>query len=495
MRIIGVYLDYPFVRASLIITGRRGIEVLALKSAPLHAPADVKQLYMKNFTGRIASGLSARDFLIRSLELKTVTGKHVEQAIAFQAEATSHFNPGEIITVPLLGGKKDKAVEALLITASKEALKHHLAELAKLGIDPDAVSIVPSALCHFARWKFPNIADAFILNLGSHETTCVWMENGRLKRAHAIAVGAETLIAALFEDRKKVLLRKEIEGAAKQIDLLLLKPGLNPHLTTALADLRREIGKIFYSFAREEKKPVIITGRTDAFIHLKEFLVEESENSMTLEERAFAVPIGLALEQNDPNSLQLRRAEFFPQRNWGRMGIYASALLAVSFALSIFLFVFALWSSHCKKKEMIDSFQLAGKGSVEQRIDNWIASIETHNKEYPYILQVPKVAEVLSWLSTHPLLERLRKEDDPIDLREVRYELVKFPKIESLQEPYLAKVEIEFRFKNAMNARKFHEALREGDSHVDAKREITWESLSDGYRTSFFLKNRSPYVL
>lgn len=493
MRIIGIHFDPPFIRASLITKGRLGIEIIALKSASLHSPNDVKQLYTKNFTGRIASALPTKDFLIRSLDLQGISGKHAEEAIAFQAEAASHLNPEEIITVPLIKGKK--GTETLLITASKEGLRHHLAELDKLGIDPDAVSTIPSALYHFARWKFPDLAEGYILDIGSYETTCVWIEKGELKKSHSIPIGAETLVAALFEDRKKVLLRKEIEGAAKQIDLLLLKPGLNPHLTSVLSELRQEIGKIFYSFSREEKKPLLVTGRVDTFIHLKEFLVAESENLLTQEEQTFAVTIGLALEQMSPDSLQLRRAEFFPKKNWSRIGIYASTLLAASFCLSALLFGFALWSSHCKKTEMIHSFQLSGKGSIEDRIDQWIASVETNNKEYPYILQAPKVAEVLTWLSSHPLLEQMKKEADPIDLRELRYELVKFPKIDSLKEPYLAKVEIEFRFKNAMNARKFHEALRVGDTHVDSKKEITWESLSDGYRASFFLKNRSPHVL
>jgi hypothetical protein len=134
------------------------------------------------------------------------------------------------------------------------------------------------------------------------------------------------------------------------------------------------------------------------------------------------------------------------------------------------------------------------KSNAEERIDRWIAAVEMNNKEYPYILQAPKAAEALSWLSSHPLLEELKKEGDPIDLQEIRYELVKFPKIGSPKDPYLAKIEIEFCFKSATNARKFHEALREGDFFVDPQLEITWNARQDSYRASFFLKNRSPYV-
>jgi hypothetical protein len=45
-----------------------------------------------------------------------------------------------------------------------------------------------------------------------------------------------------------------------------------------------------------------------------------------------------------------------------------------------------------------------------------------------------------------------------------------------------------------MHARKFHEALLHDDQFVDTKHELTWEMLSDRYKTSFYLKNR-PHEL
>jgi hypothetical protein len=145
------------------------------------------------------------------------------------------------------------------------------------------------------------------------------------------------------------------------------------------------------------------------------------------------------------------------------------------------------WDPSYKKK-------ILSSANEEQIIDRWIATVETNNKEYPYILKAPKIAEVLSWLSTHPLLDQLKKEEDPIHIQELHYQLLKFPKIGSTKEPYQAKVEIEFRFNSAINARKFHEALLKGDTVVDPALEVTWETLHDGYRTSFFLKNRSAHV-
>jgi hypothetical protein len=497
MLILGIHLDPPYIRGVLIHKGRKGVEIRALKTALLSESDNVKQLYIADFKGRLVSGLSAKDFLIRPMELKIANQKHVEEAIAFQSEATSHFDPEEVLTIPLLQKKDKETFEALLFTVPRDALRGHLAELEGLQIDPDAVSTIPTALCHFARWKFPKILDAFIIDLGSSEWTCAWMEKGELKKAHAISGGIESLLAALLDDRKKILLKKEIEGAAKQIDLLLLKPGLNPNLTAKLNELRQELTRVHYSFQRGvEKRPIIFTGRTDAFIHLSEFLIDAEENKLplTLEEQRFAPCLGLALTQMSSQPLQFRHEEFFPRKNWRKMGFYAVSLIAAAFLLSFALLFSGLRSIQGRKMQMLDSIHLNDEGNAEEKIDRWISAIEKNNKEYPYILQAPKSVEVLSWLSSHPLLEELKRERDPIDVREIKYQLVKFPQIGAPKEPYLAKVELEFRFKSAMNARKFHEALREGDKLVNPKLEITWDTLHEGYRASFFLKNRSPHV-
>ncbi len=521
MYILGIHLDPPFIRTALLYKKGQKIEIRALHAALISSEplttdpspnvkqqyttpknetffgdpsSNVKQLYIKNFSGRIASGISSRDLLIRSIELKVTSHRHIEEAIAFQTEATSYFNPTDILTVPLLQKKEKGCTRALLFTASRECLKKYFAELEKLEIDPDSVSAIPLALCHFARWKFPQFLDALIIDIGSSEVSCILMEQGELKKAHAILGGVEVLLAALLQDRRKILLKKEIEGAAKQIDLLLLKPSLNPHLTENLNSLRQEITKVLYSFSRGEKRAVIFTGRTDAFIHLAEFLTEETIHLATQEEEKFAVSIGLALEQTRTHSLNFRQAEFFPRKNWKRMGIYALSLFSISLFLSVACISFGLRSSFLRKTEMLRSLHFSEEGCLEEKIDQWISSIEKNNNEYPYILQAPKVAEVFAWLSSHPLLEELKKQNDPIDIREIQYQLINFPKIGSTKNPYLAKVDIEFKFKNAMNARKFHEALRAGDDRVNPNLEISWDALTDSYRTSFFLKNRSSHV-
>ncbi len=133
--------------------------------------------------------------------------------------------------------------------------------------------------------------------------------------------------------------------------------------------------------------------------------------------------------------------------------------------------------------------------NAEMALEQWVAGIETYTKEYPYILDAPRIAEVLSWLHNHPILQECKSEKDPLEVKELRYQLLEYPKIGASQQHYLAKVDLQFRVKSPMNARKFHEALLQGDALVDPRKEIAWEALSDSYRSSFYLKpQKSPYV-
>lgn len=507
MNILGIHLDPPYLRISLVRKRGRSIEIRETKVFSLNAepegrhenrlsPEEAIKQFLENFKGKVASGLLAKDFILRSVETKVTSSKHIEEAIRFQSEATSHFDPENIITVPFLIKKEPKA---LLFTVIKEGLKEHLEAFKKLEIDPHTVSTVPNGLCHFINWKFPKLDNGFVVDLGTNEVTCALMEKGRLKRSHAIPFGIAALLDALLEDRKKILLRKEIEGAAKQIDLLILKPGLNPNLSSLLKAMRQKIEQTYHSYARGVPIPVIFTGRSDAFLHLREFLMDFSEEfPLSQEEQLFAVSSGLAIEQMSKYPMQLRQGAFFPEKNWFRMGLYALGLITLSTLLSVGLVLWGNQTSFTQTQTMLQaslpSEQSMEAWEVEEKIDGWISTIEKNNKKYPYILQAPRVSEFLSWLSTHPLINELKLKNDPIEILEIRYTLEKYPSAKGKKDPFLAKVELEFSFKSAMNARRFHDLILKGDHMINPKLDITWDVQNDTYRTSFYLKNGRPYV-
>lgn len=514
MKILGLEIDHLSLRVASLEKGRGGIKISTLKTAKTTDADNVKQLYIRGkFKGRLVSGLSSKDVILRNLSLN-IGKRHVETALMFQSEGITHLKPEEMISIPHLIKKTPGKVEALLVTASRDALKAHLKEFEKFEADLDCVSFNGLAITQYIRWRAPKLSDAILIHLGSNEWTAVLMEKNEIKKSFALQSGTEELLNALREDRKKNLLPKEVEEVAKQIDLMQIKPNLNPHLSAKLHEIRQELGKVIFSFSRvSEQKPIVFTGDIGAFGSLREFLIEgfkegiaeEYNQNLDHEERKYAIPIGLALEQfNLP--LQLLREEFFPKKNWRRAGFYALLLIFSSSLLSALLLTIGLNSLSSRKEKMIESVQNLihewdpGLKQIlykdeEMALRRWAAGVETYKKEYAYILDVPRVSEVLSWLDKHPLLQEFKSEKDPLDLRDIRYQLLDYPKIGSLQNRYIAKVELQFKVKSPMNARRFHEALLAGDDLIDSSSEVTWEPLNNSYRTSFFLKPlKSPYV-
>jgi hypothetical protein len=449
------------------------------------------------------------------LDLKIGNTRHAQEALQFQSEGATHLNPLDTLAVPHAVRKSKSKVQAMLFSASREALKARLEECAKLEADPDCIGSNGLALVHFLRWKAPALSDAFIVDLGSNEWTASLMCNGELVNSHALGIGTETLLAALWEDRKKILLPKEVEGVAKQIDLAQIKPNLNPHLSAKLSEIRQELGKTIFSFHRiAGELPIVFTGHVDAFGHLKPYLVEsfkeavskEYDESLDPEELKYAIPIGLALEQAKGEPLQLLSEEFFPKKNWKRAGAYGLSLICLSVCLNCALLSIGFgWLKGLKDRiigsveQAIEIWDPQLKNTLqfneELALDQWIGKVNAHGKEYPYILDVPRAAEVLAWFGQHPLLQEFKAEGDPLELVDLHYQLVEFPTIGSAQRKYQAKAEIQFRAKSPMHARQFHEALLKGDDWVDSSKEIAWEALNDSYRASFFFKRKKePYV-
>lgn len=509
MQIVGIHWDQPYFRTAYLRFNRRGVEILGLDSG-------VKLLYKANFRGKIITGLSGKDLVIRNFTLKVEKKRHLEQALQFQSETTSHLPSNQILSSALLyENKKDKTTEAVHITALKEVIGDHLDFYSSLEIAPDRITAIPQALLRYAVWKHPEVEKGIFVDLGSSEWSCIWVEQGKLKRSFSLSEGIEQLLLALLEDRKKTLLQKEVEGVGKQIDLLQIKSHLNPHLHTKLTEKRQELAKIIYAFCRQSSAcPIFFTGRTDAFVHLREYLMEPLQEVVIsdkklpppIEEHKYAISIGLALEERAPyhQSVQFRQEEFFIHKNWKKAGLLITLLLALSMLGSLGALLWNHYTCLSKEQEMIRSVEgllsrcdptlktaIFPKGaSTRETIEHWISTIEETDKQPSYTLKVAKVSEILEWLSNHPLLKTFQESGDPIVWKEIKYRLIHFPKIGAVKEEYKAQVEIEFLTENSTNARKFHETLLKGDHYVDAKQPIGWENSSHDYKVTFFLTQK-----
>ena len=225
---------------------------------------------------------------------------------------------------------------------------------------------------------------------------------------------------------------------------------------------------------------------------LKEFISDEASQKTSEEEKLYAVSIGLAVGYH-PQGLQFRVEEFFPKKQERKAGFYAFFLLCASFLITAGIVSFASYPFSFRKQEV--------KRSLEQELTRWNLSVDeeeplfrlekavaSHAKEPFYLSKFPKVAEAISWIYQHPIFFG----EDPIEICEIHYQLVQYPTSTSPKNPFLAKIEMLIQPKSALQARKWHEALLQGDGWVDNTQEIQWEPLDLLYRVSFFLKNERP---
>jgi type IV pilus assembly protein PilM len=222
--------------------------------------------------------------------------------------------------------------------------------------------------------------------------------------------------------------------------------------------------------------------------------LELSENSLAL----YAIPIGLALDVSiaDESSVQFCQKEFTPQHTLQRrkkrllhyLGLCLAGTLLMAMGGSFFL--------NRKQHVLIEDLQgylstsdsFSSPHQIEKKLREWESSLQGQKSSFAFLPTVPKVSDVLAWLSAHPSFateEGGQKEG--MEIKSLHYSLVKYPKIGDVSSPYSAQVELEFTSLTPRNARDFHEALLKGDQIVNAKKEIKWQTQHQTYHTAFEL--------
>ena len=493
----GIQIDGPILRYATVKQNYRDLRILDLQTLPIH-DQKVKPLYFGQ-KGTQISGLMSSDLIIRAIPFVATMSRKLKKALVLQTEAQLHFKADDLITTAVINAK---AKRATTYSTTRSALATHLQELGALQLDPERVGAIPAALKAFVRWKAPEVSSYFLIDLGWGSVNCIWVENDELQKAHAIRFGLQQLKNAFLEDRKKLNSKEKVE-----IDFTEFKTSQYPTLAEEAKAFRRELSKILHSF--QCQRPLILTGELTSN-GLKEFLLEalhdciseEKNIGLSVDEQRYASCIGLSLDYliNRQQPIQFRSGSPVSCQKLGRIStslfVAAGAFCALVFGVS------SMWMDQ-REAEIIHSLEtwtaakdpalrleLFSAGSqTKDLVDQWLKLIEKNAADYRFIMKAPRVSQFLDWLSHHPLVESFRMAGDPISFEHIRYQLVSFPRLEALNEPYLTKVDIDFKVESPLHARKFHETLLQGDSLIDTSHEITWDVLSDRYKVSFYLKN------
>ena len=390
-----------------------------------HLGDDVNPLYN---SAEIVTGLETRDVLLRNLTLKLKSKREILAALPFQVEHLLPYSQEELILLPTLYPKEGET-EVFLLATSQSTLERHLADMNSLGIDPDIVSAVPLALFRFATHFFSEHPSLFVYHCDEDEHTFVIIKEGRLYASQVQRT--EDL------DRMCAYMQKKF-------------PEIQSILHTGIDNLPTP------------------------------FIPIEFDDPLHAE---YAIPIGLALDaaKGDQQSGQFRQVSLSKKETKRKTRLFTFLAVCGAFIFSTLFF----GHFHLTKKE---NAALAALGCPKgARLKNEVAqlysSLQSPKKSHLRIATIPKVHEVLTWLSTHPALP------EESSITRLRYDLVTAPMLSSQVKTYAATVDLELTMPSARAARNFHEALLK-DAMVDQKNPIQWSGDHGIYRTKFYLKAR-----
>ncbi len=455
---IGLTLEKQAFRIAILKKEKKIIAIESLQTLPL-GHDHVKQFYnLPPFhTGKevgIVSGLAGWDIFIRKLHLPLREKRKILAALPFQLESLIPYeNP---IVCPLLKPLSKQMTAVTVVAASASQLSSHLAALKEMDIEPDTVSCSPIALVRFARWQFPQEFRILSFDFRDQKINCVLLEGDELVLSQTIPIENADL---------------ELE----KFSIFLKQKG-----------------------AIDDQTSWLLTGEFENFIESVGRIFPGKRLEVAHEPALYAIPIGLALDAMaaDRSSVQFCQKEFIPAHTIASRKKKMLQYLCICLAAALLMTVGGTFSLNKKQNKLIENLQnfypskegFSSLNQIEETLRIWESSLQGQKTTFAFLPTVPKVSDLLAWLSAHPAFateEGGQKEG--MEIKSLHYSLVKYPKIGEGSSPYAAQVELEFTSATPRTARDFHEALLKGDQIVNAKKEVKWQTQNQTYHTTFEL--------
>lgn len=501
---IGYSLDGPFVHvAKLALRGKKIVlhELLTSTVKPLDIEVPKEAI--------AACALASHKSLARYFSIALTKPKDVEASFAFEAESHLPYPVENCLFDKVTLGAANGETQIELFAALKSDIQELIDHCRELGIDPEIICPKPLALCHFAKSFLPESPLSLLIDIDHQETTCVLVKNGLplVARSHPSGLDALQQIFSPIDGQMEI----------NEEEL--------PHLHQYL----REVARILLSFQNgvdfdTQTLPILFTGpvaENQILVQLiASFLNRQAVPQQTLScdfswEKVccFAAPIGCALSNlylMNGSSVNFRKDEFTYPNKWRRwkkeLALYFSACCLLAGAL----YIWGESSLYDQRQKLIEKYSqilvTMEKTASEQELialssdelDNRLYSIEEELKQSKEEMalhpDVPRVSDILAWLSSHPKIAISTEDDDrSLKLESLSYVMVKRPEKGKLKEPYQVRVDLEFSAPTATMAREFHDALLAPNPFVDAKNELKWSVHRGKYRATFFLKDRTKY--
>lgn len=406
----------------------------------------------------LTSCLQASDLFVRKLHLPLHSKQQIAKVLPFQLETLLPNHKENAVTCTLIRYSKPMTTVTIL-SSTKEKLTAHLNELKQIEIIPDQVSSAQSALFRFARWQFPSEKTLICLDVRDEKLTCVALYND------------EIILSQTLD-------KEPLSSQLETLHFFLKQKGLLEGKTSFLCTGNESLEALESHLSSWTEIALLTTS------HAKE-----------------ALCIGLAMEGSsaDAFNVQFCQQELLPEpifkKKKKQLLIYALSCLVATLIASLS----GTLLINTKEKEICQTLKQhlphietnLSAEQIEHTLIEWENSVKGKKNSLYLIPSVPKVSEVLAYLSTHPaLVTELGEHKEGVDIQSIHYQLTKFPKIGNLNATYLAQLDLDLKSDTPRIARDFHEALIKSDPMVNGKKEIKWYTNHPNYHACFELSKK-----
>lgn len=537
---IGLEIDGNLLKAALLSLQKGRPKLDQLFETPTSEASKNSFLLEKSEKYLSVTQLPSDAVLIRPLEIKLKKIKDIDAVLAFQAEPLLPYPLDQAVLERILISKESDSAQLSLLAVRKDHIQQHLEQWNNLQINPEVVSTESVALAFFSH-HFTQVQEAhFVIHIASSHTTCVLLKEKKVLAAQSYPLGISALTQALEQD--------DVSKNMAEIDFTSLSTKNYPALFSVCEEWRREILRILLALAKlrreQEVTFILITGEGALYPSLNQFLTSALEkqrlelltdSGFTAEPseiHRFAIPIGGALAALSTNKepINFRKMEYAYPDPWKRLKkpltLYFLLSILLAFALFLFGGAYVRYQEGNLRQQYVNLLTLinqpyesferefmrkgnvkAGEASeapvialsalsqedIKERLLYLQKKIKSAPELFPLAPQVPRVSDVLAWLSTHPNIAT-NKQEEGILIESFHYTMLKRPEFKKKNEKYQVKVELEFTSPTPKQAREFHDALIAPNEIVDPKGEIKWNSNKGKYQTSFFLKDKTSYT-
>lgn len=514
---------------------------------PLYLSEQLSKLSTELAPRLLVTAVETQESLLRPLHVKLKKEKDIAAVFAFQAEPLLPYPIENAVMDWVMVNQSEEGSDLMAVAVRKDHLTHHLERWKGFHLESEVVTAVPFALSAFARLFSPQDIPFFVLDIGKEYTSCVLVEKGKVVAAQSFHQGMKKLNTVYQQETGLPL--EEAAASFKALNFSTLTD--LPLLNAACEGFRLEVMKLFYGLAKQAKgkevEGLLVTGESAIIPSLSIRLSTElNKNLLKIrkvsgfdisEEKLlnFAVPIGLALTglPKAADQVNFRSGEYAYSQPWKRIKqpalLYFAACLFLSFALYFFGTTYIDYKRDSVKEQFVSLLAFMNKpyGTFEteyevknpfpalleedeyapiellseedllQRLEFLEREIKAAPDMIALLPNVPRVSDVLAWLTTHPAISSIdEKTGQKVALAQIdnfSYSMVSRPEEKKKGNRYQVKIELEFTSPTPMMARELHDALIAPNDFVDPKSDVKWSTNRGKYKTSFYLKDKTIY--